>query len=155
MVDLQEYNTAFPLPISGEEWYQSFTATQSSKLKKFAFGKNGGLDDISVTVIIREGEGIDDTTNRNIYQGIWTNMGTDTAWTEYVITSDVNLINNQKYSIQLIGTNNTGQLLGNDNDSLYKYDDGQFYFPSYFGNMAGDADLIMQIWVEPEPEPVI
>ena len=76
-------------------------------------------------------------------------MKTDTTWTEYVITSDVDLINNQKYSIQLTTTNNNWSgfsLLGNDNKSPHKYDGGQFYYSGY-GGVYGD--LMMQIWVEP------
>ena len=136
------------MPGEGETWYQSFTATQSGKLKKFAFAGNGSLDGSSVYVKIREGEGIDGKTNPIIYNGNWANMKTDTTWTEYEITSVVQLTKNQKYSIQLTGTDNNingGTLLGNDNKSPHKYDGGQFYYSGY-GGVYGD--LMMKIWVE-------
>ena len=148
MVDQPKYNTGISLPQDGEkEWYQSFTATMTCKLKKIAFGRDGILDKISVNVIIREGEG---TTNKIIYKGTWTNMGTETTLTEYVITSDVNLTNNQKYSIQLTWINGNqyknGGLLVN---TKYQYKGGQFYSSDY----GVYGDLMMQIWVVPEPEP--
>ena len=79
-------------------------------------------------------------------------METETKWTEYVITSDVNLTKSKQYSIQLTysSTQSGGGFLGNNNESLYKYYGGQFYSSDY----GVYGDLMMQIWVEPKPETV-
>ena len=80
-----------------DDMYQSFTATQSCKLKKFAFSTSATFSG-SATIIIREGEGI---TGTNMYSDTWTIDTTASAAIVYDITTDVNLINGQKYSIQL------------------------------------------------------
>jgi hypothetical protein len=77
----------FPTTFGGAFW-QSFTATQSSKLKKIAFSF-GFYSLLDVTVIIREGEGIDNTAI--IYLGTWkTNTGTQ-IWTEYILDTAFNV----------------------------------------------------------------
>jgi hypothetical protein len=125
---------------STSDIYQSFTATQSCKLKKFAFSPNGTSNfNASATVTIRDGEGI---TGTIMYSGTWANISAG-SWNEYDIDSDVNLTNCQKYSIQLTNFNIFGNM-GFLYDSTNPYSGGH-------SNLDGtvQGDLKMQIWVDP------
>jgi len=147
MVNQPSTNAAitFPTTFEGAFW-QSFTATQSSKLKKiaFSFGYNSLID---VTVIIREGEGIDNTNI--IYIGTWTTNTGDLNWTEYILDSASNvpkLKKNQKYTIQFTEFVNPQTSIMANQGSIY--DGGKFYSTNY----SDLGDLKFKVWVEPEPE---
>ena len=147
MVNQTSSNAAitFPDTVKGAFW-QSFTATQSSKLKKiaFSFGINSLID---VTVKIREGEGIDNTINKIIYRGTWKTTTEDQNWTEYILDTAFNvpkLKKNGKYTIQFTEFVNPQTSIMANQGSIY--DGGKFYSTNY-----GDlGDLKFKVWVEPD-----
>ena len=122
-----------------DNWlYQSFTATQTCKLKQIVFYSNSTSNG-NVIIIIRNGQGIDGT---EIYKDTWNINTTSNAAMEYNISSDVDLTNGEQYSIELTDINfNSGTF--SIQSYVNSYGGGQF--ESKNNGVYGDAK--MQIWV--------
>ena len=140
MVSQTIINTGIPTSNGTDNWlYQSFTATQTCKLKQIVFYSNSTSNG-SVTIIIRNGQGIGGT---EIYRYTWNIDTTGNAAMKYNISSDVNLTNGEQYSIELTNINFTSGTFSLQVQEPGSYGGGQF--ESRDNGVYGDAK--MQIWV--------
>jgi hypothetical protein len=126
------------------DWYQSFTAGLTGPLTSFSFRKNGSHSGV-FDVTIHAGDG---NTGPVLYTGQWTFDNTPNNWMTYDLTSELNVVAGEMYSIQLFKvscTDGTCGMLFHGSTAGDTYTGGSFNGP--YGGSPNNNDLMFRTYV--------